>query len=693
MEALFLKFFNMSIAAGWLILAVMLLRIVFKNAPKSIRRILWALVGIRLVVPFSPESFFSLIPSAETVSPDVLHAEIPEVHTGIAAFNTYVNPVISNSLSPVAGSSANLIQTVTFVASIGWFVGLVVVLSYGIISYVRLRRRMATAVLFRDNLWQSEMVASPFVLGFFRPRIYLPFSLDEENMAYIVAHESAHISLRDYWIKPFGFLLLAVYWFNPLSWLAYFFLCRDLELACDERVIMKMSIGDKKAYSKALLSYSVSQRAITACPLAFGEVGVKQRVKNVLNYKKPAFWVIAAALVVCAAVAVCFLTNPRTNGDPAEVVGKYDTGSLGGAFVTSGNPAYEIGVNIYGMPVFADTDAAFVAILTDCADGFAYLSKEFDLPAVTKWNYEDYKTYGWQAGAEDEVALKQCMEISRFFDIYENSFSTRRASTATTTVDENRVYSGGVLLGESGMLSSIGPEGDYYALIALSGDALTVVNDRGELVFASSHSEARQITLFELSDLLDAAYFSWREGYGMPDAKSITVYYYYDGDDSENAACGIYCFDGKPTWFAVGGIFRLYELADAIPVMVYNSQSCIYMNPLSSVLSLDDNGYRYLMYKDRFVVIKKETGETVESFSDIRWNWKALSEDKWKEMFLIDVAIPDISGYKKPRMLKLSDQYLLFDMDGTYWMGQCNGGKAGMWSIYSLALDETVPVV
>ncbi len=201
-EALFISLFNMSIAASWLILAVVLLRVILKKAPKAIRRILWALVGIRLVLPFSFESFLSLIPSAETVSPDILYAEAPKIHSGISAFNTYVNPIISEALAPNVAASVNPMQVVAFIASVVWIIGMIALLLYSVISYVRLRRSVADAVILRENFWQSEKVASPFVLGLFRPRIYLPFGMDDESLAYVVAHENAHIKHRDHWIKP-----------------------------------------------------------------------------------------------------------------------------------------------------------------------------------------------------------------------------------------------------------------------------------------------------------------------------------------------------------------------------------------------------------------------------------------------------------------------------------------------------------
>jgi beta-lactamase regulating signal transducer with metallopeptidase domain len=695
MEAVFIRFLNMSIAASWLILAVVLLRVILKKAPKSIRRILWALVGIRLVLPFSPESFLSLIPSAETVSPDILRGETPHIHSGISAFNTYINPVISESFVPVADANVHPMQIAASIASIVWIAGMALLVLYGVISYVGLRRKVAEAVPLRDNLWQGQAVASPFVLGFFRPRIYLPFGMDEESIVFVVAHENEHISRRDHWIKPIGFLLLVIYWFNPLIWLAYILLCRDIELACDERVVKRMSADDKKAYSKALLTCSVDRRSIAACPLAFGEVGVKQRITNVLNYKKPTFWIIIAALVSCAVVAVCFLTNPRTDEDPAEVVGEYDTSSLGGAFVTSGNPAYKIGMNAYGMPVFVDTDAAFDAILEDCADGFAYLAEAFNHPVITKNNYEWYKTHGWQTDAGDKAVREQCEEISRFFDIYENSFSPNRSAAVPPTAEGTCVYTGGALLGQSLMLSSLGPGGSYYMQIVLADDALTVINDRGETFFESSRSTTEQISRSELMSRLEKVSFGWNQGYGVPEYDSpddMAVYSYYNEDDPENVACSVYWFGGEPIWFAVGGVLRIYELEPASPITVYSSQSCVYMNPLSSVYPYGypygDSGYRYLMGEDRFTIVDKGTGEASESFTDIDWDWQAVSESEWKALFSVDIMAPDISGYENPMLLKLSSRYYLFNMDGELWLGQNNGGKVGMWSIYSLARTE-----
>ena len=315
METVFLHLLNNGINAGWLVLAVLLLRFFLKKAPKWINVALWGLVALRLVLPFSIESVFSLIPSAQTIPPTIIYDKVPEIESGIPAVNEVLNPLITETFAPDPTTSANPLQIWGFVASAIWIVGLILMVGYMLFGYFRLRLRLRTATKYRENVYESEQVSSPFILGIFRPRIFLPYNLDEQTRAHVLAHEQTHLKRRDHLLKPLAFLLLAVYWFQPLLWLAYIILCRDIEYACDEKVIKTESEETRRAYSMALLSCSVHRRALTACPLAFGEVGVKQRIKNVINYKKPAFWLIILAVVAIIVIAVCFLTNPVSN-DP-----------------------------------------------------------------------------------------------------------------------------------------------------------------------------------------------------------------------------------------------------------------------------------------------------------------------------------------------------------------------------------------
>ena len=315
MTELFLKIVNMSISAGWLVLAVLVLRFFLKKAPKWSIVTLWGIVAARLLFPFSIESALSLIPSAETVTPEIMTDTAPMIQTGIPVINNTVNSFISQTFAPATEHSVNPMEILIPALAVVWVLGIILLLGYTAISYLRLRLKVNTAVRLRDNIYQSEQIDSPFVLGVIKPRIYLPFSVNGEAEESVIAHETAHIRRKDHLWKPFGFLLMTVHWFNPLMWLAYILLCRDIEFACDERVIRNLGHEQRADYSQALLACSVRRRTIAACPIAFGEVGVKERVKTVLNYKKPAFWIVVASVVICIIVGVCFLTDPIKQAD------------------------------------------------------------------------------------------------------------------------------------------------------------------------------------------------------------------------------------------------------------------------------------------------------------------------------------------------------------------------------------------
>ena len=322
MAAVFLKLLNLSISASWLVLAVLVLRLISKRAPKWVNVLLWGIVALRLMLPFSVESALSLIPSAETVSPAVVQFDpAPTITSGVNIIDNAVNPSLSEHFAAVPTASVNPLYVWTEIAGWVWLIGLGAMLLYALVSYLRLRRRVSVSLCVRENIYLCDAISSPFILGVVKPHIYLPSSLDEVQRQNVLSHERAHLTRRDHWWKPLGFALLAVYWFNPVLWLAYTLLCRDIELACDERVIRTMDESAVKTYSTVLLACSIPRKAVITCPLAFGEVGVKERVKNALHYKKPAFWVVAASVAVCVVVAVCFLTNPPTDTDAAGLIG------------------------------------------------------------------------------------------------------------------------------------------------------------------------------------------------------------------------------------------------------------------------------------------------------------------------------------------------------------------------------------
>ncbi len=448
MTNLFLTLFNKSIPACFLILAVMLLRLLFKKAPKALFPVLWAFVGLRLALPFLPESRLSVIPSPETLSYEtVRYAAHPTVQTGIYAVNSAVNPTLGKVFETPAGGSVSPLYVLTSVMGAIWVIGVIVMLFYAFFCYFHLKNRLKTAVLFRDNLYQSEAVTSPFVLGFIRPRIYLPFTLAEKDLDAVVAHEKAHIARGDVLWKLLGYLFLCVYWFNPFVWLAYILFCRDIEFACDERVIGQLAIEERAAYSEALLAASMPKARIAACPLAFGEGNVKERIKRVLSYKKPAFWVILIAVLACAALAVCFLTDPVgfTVKNPA--VGEYIPGAEGMQgnvdtdYFTSVSPDFAIGAGVDGVAVFKDPKAAFETFRSLYENELGELRREFGLPAFSQKTYSSYMIYGFQYTGTDG---KRFRFVSAFLDIYENSFINPRRdlSPSPPTADDSALIDG-----------------------------------------------------------------------------------------------------------------------------------------------------------------------------------------------------------------------------------------------------------
>ena len=333
MKELFTGILNISISAGILIIVCTLVRLIFRRMPKFVRCLMWLLVAIRLAVPFAIESPLSLLPTKEYVT-------VSSNDNADVVGNAYNNTELTDKVDAQEGAelaenvaTENTAETnnidVMYVLSIVWLVGVVAMLIYALVSYIRLRRLVDDAVLLRDNIYQSERAGTAFILGVIRPRIYVPYGLSLNELYMSISHEKAHISRRDHLVKPLGFIIAAVYWFNPLVWLAYILLCRDIELACDEKVIKKIGYDKKKDYSQALLNLSIPKKYISACPVAFGEVGINERIKNVLTMKKGKKIIIAVAVAICAVLAICFLTYPKkiknNSGDVAEVQASEET--------------------------------------------------------------------------------------------------------------------------------------------------------------------------------------------------------------------------------------------------------------------------------------------------------------------------------------------------------------------------------
>ena len=392
MGTLFIKVLNMSIIAGWLVLAIVLLRAFFRKIPKWIMCALWALVAVRLLFPLPFESVFSLVPSVETVPQDIIYSQEPAIHTGIPTANAVINPVISDMFAPVddtamitdqetdmeltpeaaadTGVTYSPIKVWTDVLGIVWAAGIGAMLLFALFSYLKMRRKTAASILydyaytgaenrgFQGNskksgtpVYECDDIDSPFILGLFRPKIYVPSGMDAVTLRSVCSHETAHIRRKDYIWKPLGFMLLSVYWFNPLMWVAYILLSGDIEAACDEKVIENMDRHERAAYSQALLNCGKHERRFSVCPLSFGETGVKGRVKSILNYKKSAFWIIIIALSACVVVGVCFLTNPKKENEEKGMDEKEQVKK------EQGNPSPNIYNPVVGILTTSETDA------------------------------------------------------------------------------------------------------------------------------------------------------------------------------------------------------------------------------------------------------------------------------------------------------------------------------------------------
>ena len=315
MTNVFITVLNMSITASVVVVAVLLARVVLRKSPRIFSYVLWGAVLFRLVFPFSIESVFSLMPTQPTaIPPDIIFSQYPAIQTGIPFIDMPVNAVIVNALPPVnPADSVNPIHAVLGVAGYVWLVGFLALLVYAIVGYISLKRRVRYATLVRDNIFETDKIKTPFVLGFVRPKIYFPLNINPSQQNYILLHEQTHIKRLDYLIKPFAFVLFALHWFNPLMWVAYFLMSKDMEMSCDEAVLNKTGEDIRGVYSSSLLNLAV-KRAGLLNPLAFGESNVKERVVNVLSFKKPKAWVFIMSLLAVSFFLVGFVSSPHAFG-------------------------------------------------------------------------------------------------------------------------------------------------------------------------------------------------------------------------------------------------------------------------------------------------------------------------------------------------------------------------------------------
>ncbi len=285
MDLIFSTLTETSGTASFLILGVLLARFLLKNSPKYIRKILWLLVGLRLIFPFSVESTFSILPTKKEI--ETISEQLP--------------------IQEITATPVNDVNIFPYI----WLAVTMLLILYGLISFIRLKVKISDAVLYKDNIYQSEKISSPFVFGIFKPKIYVLYNMDENTLDCVIRHEKQHIAHKDYIVKIIGYVLLAVYWFNPLAWLSYILFCKDIELCCDENVIRNTDKQFHKEYASALLALGTDKVRLAACPLAFGEVSIKLRIKSVIKYKKTNIFVLCLSVLLCGVIAICLMTNPK----------------------------------------------------------------------------------------------------------------------------------------------------------------------------------------------------------------------------------------------------------------------------------------------------------------------------------------------------------------------------------------------
>lgn len=545
MADVFIKTLNMGIAAGWLIVAVVVLRVLLKRAPKRFRLLLWAVVGLRLVLPVSIESALSLVPSAQTLPEGVMYAAAPELNTGIAALNDAINPAFTAAFAPEPAASANPLQVLLPIASVIWLAGAAVMLLWALVSWLRLRRRVAEAVRLEGNMFESERVASPFVLGLIRPRIYLPFGLDEGAREQVLTHERAHIARGDHVIKPLGWLILAVYWYNPLVWLAYALFCRDIELACDERVIRRLPVSGRADYSQALLDLSRPHHGVGACPLAFGESAVKCRVKSVLTYKRPAFWLIMLAAVLCIGAAVCFLTDPKAEADDSVQNDSHD----------------------YGIPitVTAVLPENFPEQVLEFAKGCAaQQAANMDYLNISAAEITELASYSEAELTDGGVAC--LFKLGAHYELAE---------------PENVMPAGGMLI-EGGWLTRADSGGDRFMLLRRDGDNWSYVGITTALMIQEAYGGDYDAAVLGEYERILASGVTWSSNLAVSSLYGIQFRFEFDIDYTRiEAECSSGRISGGEPGEELAWTPEPDTTSDTIDFTVYNGEEAVYSGSIA----------------------------------------------------------------------------------------------------------------
>lgn len=714
MERLFLDIVNLSSASIWFILAIIVIRFVFRKGPKWINCLLWGLVAFRLICPISIESELSLLPSRQLLDPEEVIYETPQIHTGVFSINSAVNPVLAEKYPVNETASINPFHAKIAVFSVIWIVGMVVMAMYSALSYAMLRRRVFIATQLRKGVKQSENIDSPFVLGIIRPTIYIPYSLKDEDLEYVIAHEEAHIRPKDHLWKPLGFLILAFHWFNPFVWLAYILLCRDIEAACDEKVIKEMGDSGRRGYSRALLNCSIRHRSIAACPIAFGEVGVKTRIKSVMNYRKPTLWIVATAMVIVLIAAVCFLTYPSAD-DASEPFGhSYRVDEIAHQALQ-----YSFGYTADTAPRYTFTSDFHLIVKNGSEDHDEGSFKECKLSPLRFDDYfkEPNYTYGWAKESLSADKLRKSTDKAWRLDVQDSEIFYYLLLT-----EKGEIYlTYGYDVGSGNAASENGSlirwvfrlsRTDMLACYADDEKGETYIEpiyypegaDRDHSQFPAgeiSHSGRIRFKADWDADILVVSEHRYKGSFIEKETHKLEkgsdgffeIEVSIDERDGEKA---VYYVQGEKGVYIFEIIYTL-ENEGLSEGMVYVADKSLYMNPLSSSLFVPGlDGIRYIIKDDMFIsdASNESAPDHIAQVSEWKWREFPYTDEEWTEMhipkgFERDHNISEI--YSELLYLPMKPGMFLVKADGEIWLVELGSNdKMGtyIWSILRLVPEQ-----
>lgn len=721
------KLLNMSLTASVAIVLVILLRLLLKKAPKVISYALWGVVLFRLLCPVSIGSSFSLYnlfdaPTEESgtvtsvieyVPSNIVHTEYPSVALPVPGISDAINEVLPQGQEQLV---ADPLEAPMSIATYVWMIGVLGMVIYSIVSYVRLRSKLSVVVPLRDNIFIADDIKSPFVVGLFRPKIYLPCNLGDKEQEYIILHEQHHIKRLDHVMKALAFLALAIHWFNPLVWVAFILASKDMEMSCDEAVIRKVG-GDVRAdYSASLLTLATGRRIIAGTPLAFGEGDTKGRINNLSKWKKPAVWVMLAALVVFIVVVICLSTNPvsysesiRVNGviytqdgDDVSALpeGSTEIGMLEGVYHRSKELpdkdyyATNIDEKYAGCPIY-QSGAEFAVIYLEDFAGF-YIPFRAE-------QYGDFEEAITDANNKDNVQV---------FDVYPVDAKTVLAGFTTgndlsfATFEKNnqgeykmrgRRGFGGASLYSMTIMQEQNINQSVTVALSRRSDLAKVTAQYGDTILEKTVSRCPAMIVFEWQKIL-------------PEDATVTVRFY----NAENKE--LERIDGPVD---EGLLMQTTSIGELIPGTTYVSYQCLYMNPLSSYAAMGgDSGCKYIVGEDYFATINRNDGSFVsvtnpnldtatsgldglQNMIDISsWEWQEFpyTDEEWAALYIPQGfgGISNISEiYDEMFYLPLTAGKFLLKMDGDLWLVElASNNQMGtyLWSIYSLVPESAMGV-